>query len=58
VAGFAASVLLLFFTERVASRRALASLGTAAALVFAFIYFFGVMASADSGVRRVLPRFP
>lgn len=58
VAGFAASLLLLFFTERVASRRALASLSKAAALVFALVYFFGVMAAADSGASRVLPRFP
>ncbi len=39
-------------------RKALVSLGAGAALICALIYFLGVMASADSGAHRFLPRFP
>ncbi len=44
--------------ERSAGRKALVSVAAGAALISALIYFLGVMAAADSGAHRFLPRFP
>ncbi len=41
-----------------AQRKTLASVSATVALVSILIYFFGVMAAADSGLNRFLPRFP
>jgi hypothetical protein len=58
VAGFAVSVMVLIFAERTRSRTVLASVGKGTALLFAIIYFFGVMLGADSGTSRLVPHFP
>lgn len=44
--------------ERSGRRAVLVSLGAGVALLSALIYFLGVMAAADSGAHRFLPRFP
>ncbi len=44
--------------ERLGHRKALVSLGAGGALISALIYVLGVMAVADSGAHRFLPRFP
>jgi hypothetical protein len=46
------------FAECSGHRKALVSLGAGAALISALIYFLGVMAAADSGAHRFLPRLP
>ena len=56
--GLTISVLVLALVERSASRKILLSVSAGAALLFAAIYFLGVMAVADSGASRILPRFP
>ena len=39
-------------------QKMLVSLSAGVALLSALIYFIGVMAAADSGASRLLPRFP
>lgn len=56
--GLTFSVLVLALVERSASREILLSVSAGAALLFAAIYFLGVMVVADSGASRILPRFP
>ena len=58
VLGLAACILLMCFTERDDSRRTLRLFGRAAALTFSLVYFIGVFASAESGAKRLIPRFP
>jgi hypothetical protein len=56
--GLAISISVWAVAERSERRKALVPLGAGAALVSALIYFLGVMAAADSGAHRFLPRFP
>jgi hypothetical protein len=56
--GLAISVSVWALAERSGRRRWLVFLGASAALISAVIYFLGVMAAADSGAHRFLPRFP
>ena len=56
--GLFISLLVWALAERSRRPRVLASLGAGAALLSALIYFLGVMAAADSGAHRFLPRFP
>ncbi len=56
--GLVISFSTLAFAERSGHRKVLVSLGAGAALISALIYFVGVMAAADSGAHRFLPRFP
>ena len=58
LAGLAISVVALAYAERSSSRTTLSSLSKVAALIFVIVYLFGVVTSADSGGRRLLPRFP
>jgi hypothetical protein len=44
--------------ERSGRRKMLVTLSAGVALFSALIYFIGVMAAADSGASRLLPRFP
>ena len=44
--------------ERWGRRQRLVSLCAGAALLSALLYFIGVMAASDSGLSRLLPRFP
>ena len=56
--GLAISVLVWALAERSGHRKTLVSLGTGAALLSALMYLIGVLATADSGAYRFLPRFP
>jgi FtsH-binding integral membrane protein len=56
--GLAFSIIALAYAERSPSRANLSSLSKIAALIFVIVYLFGVITSADSGGRRLLPRFP
>ncbi len=56
--GMLLSLSLWAIAERSAHRRVFVSVGATAAIVSALIYFLGVMAAADSGAHRFLPRFP
>ncbi len=53
--GLLISISVWALAER-SGRRMLVPLAACAALVSALIYFLGVMAAADSGVHRFLPR--
>ncbi len=56
--GLVISISVWALAERSGRRKVLVSLGAGAALIFALIYALGVMAAADSGAHRFLPRFP
>ena len=56
--GLGVSICGWALAERSSRRRMLASLSAGVALFSALIYFIGVMAAADSGASRLLPRFP
>lgn len=56
--GFGISVCLLAFAQRPVLGKMLVFLSACAALLFALLYFRGVMAAADSAACRFLPRFP
>jgi hypothetical protein len=56
--GLVISILVWAFAERSGRRKVFVSLAAGAALVSALIYFLGVMAAADAGAHRFLPRFP
>jgi hypothetical protein len=56
--GLVVSICVWAAAERSGNRKVLVSLSAGAALVSALVYFLGVMASADSGASRLLPRFP
>ena len=56
--GLVVSLACWAWAERSSSRKALIWLSAALAIVFGLIYFLGVFADADSGGRRLLPRFP
>ncbi len=53
--GLLISISVWALAER-SGRKMLVSLGAGAALISALIYFLGVMAAADSGVHRFVPR--
>jgi hypothetical protein len=56
--GLAISLLAWALAERSTSRKALVPLSAGTALLFVLIYLLGVMAVADAGASRFLPRFP
>jgi hypothetical protein len=56
--GLSLSVCVWAWAERLGRRKMLISLSAGAALLSALIYFLGVMAAADLGASRFLPRFP
>jgi hypothetical protein len=56
--GLVISISVWALAERSGRRKALVSLGAGAALISALTYFLGVMAAADSGAHRFVPRFP
>jgi hypothetical protein len=56
--GLVISISLWALAQRSGHRKVLVSFGAGVALISALIYFLGVMAAADSGVHRFLPRFP
>ncbi len=56
--GLAASILVWALAERSGRRNVFVSLAAGAALLSALMYFLGVMAAADSGAHRFLPRCP
>ena len=56
--GLVISLSLWGLAEYAGRRKVLVPLGACAALLSALIYFLGVMAAADSGWQRYLPRFP
>ncbi len=58
LAGFAFSVCLLALVERSSRGKLMVFLGACAGLLFALIYYLGVMAASESGASRFLPRFP
>jgi hypothetical protein len=56
--GLVVSVCAWAWAERSGRGKMLVPLSAGGALLSALIYFLGVMAAADSGVSRFLPRFP
>lgn len=56
--GLVISLSVWGLAERSERRKVIVSLAAAAALISALVYFLGVMAGADSGAHRFLPRFP
>jgi hypothetical protein len=56
--GICISISVWVLAERSGQRKMLVSLSAGAALISALINFVGVMAAADSGAHRFLPRFP
>jgi hypothetical protein len=56
--GLGVSICGWALAERSGRRKMLVSLSAGVALLSALIYFIGVMAAADSGASRLLPRFP
>jgi hypothetical protein len=56
--GLAASILVWALAERLERRKVFVTLAAGAAILSALVYFLGVMAAADSGAHRFLPRFP
>ena len=56
--GLVISSAVWALAERSGRRTVLVSLVACVALLSALIYFLGVMAAADSGAHRFLPRFP
>jgi hypothetical protein len=56
--GLLISISAWTLVERSGRRKVLVSLAAGAALISTLIYFLGVMAAADSGAHRFLPRFP
>lgn len=56
--GLLISISAWALVERSGRRKVLVSLAAGAALISTLIYFLGVMAAADSGAHRFLPRFP
>lgn len=54
----ASSISAWAVAERSGRRRVPVFLSAGAALLSALLYFVGVMAAADSGASRFLPRFP
>ena len=56
--GLLISISAWALVERSGRRKVLVSLAAGAALISTLIYFLGVMAVADSGAHRFLPRFP
>ncbi len=58
LSGLAISVSAWAVAERLGRRGLPVSLSAGAALLSGLLYFVGVMAAADSGASRFLPRFP
>ena len=56
--GLVVSLSVWAIAELSGRRKLRVSLAAGAALLSALIYLFGVMAAADSGAHRLLPRFP
>ncbi len=56
--GFAVSVCLLALAERSSRAKLMVFLGACAGLLFALVYYLGVMAASESGAGGFLPRFP
>ncbi len=56
--GLVISLSVWALAERSGRRKVFVSFAAGAALISALIYFVGVMAAADSGAHRFLPRFP
>ncbi len=56
--GLGFSICLWAVAARSSSRKMLVSASAGAALIFALVYFIGVMAAGDSEASRFLPRFP
>ena len=56
--GLGICICVWAWAERSGRRKVLVSLSAGAALFSALIYLLGVMAAADSGASRFLPRFP
>ncbi len=56
--GLALSLCTLAFAELSGGRKRLVPVCAGAALLLALIYFLGVLATADSGLNRFVPRFP
>jgi hypothetical protein len=56
--GLVVSLLVWAIAELSGHRKLLVYLGAGAALISTLVYFLGVMAAADSGAHRFLPRFP
>ena len=56
--GLGFSLCLWAVAERSSGRKMLLPVSAGGALLFALVYFIGLMAADDSGVTRLLPRFP
>ena len=56
--GFILSMCAWAIAERTEHRKTLISFCAGAALLSASLYLLGVVASAESGASRLLPRFP
>ena len=56
--GLGISLFAWAWAERSDRRKMLVLLSADVALLFAFIYYVGVMAVADTGARRVVPFLP
>ncbi len=56
--GLSISILVWALAERSTARKVLESVSAGAALLSVLVYLVAVMAAADSGASRFLPRFP